>query len=353
MQKLKNGLVLAFVIAGLMMPMVSDAQPVSIAPLALSPNTTVNPLPLLCYDFQSTLKRGSKGDAVRRLQFFLLDSGYNIDPSEYGIYGDNTFAAVKGFQEKYSGDILVPSQLSAGNGIVGRLTRKKLNWLYGCGAINQELSASGLNLQISATSLDGSGVSVTFCNKGARDIPTFPIRIRLNGINRDFDIIGARSAGACITNTFNYDTWGLSFDPGATFTAITIVDPLGVYKKAGVTFPTGSETKITVPVLNGLHLAVRSLLLKSTGVQATLCNLGNADVTKFPVKVTVNGNAQDLDVPQAYKKGVCAPVTFPYSTWGITFTPGTLYSASVLVDPNNIYSEVNEFDNSAAVVGTL
>src|SRR6266498_2745030 len=344
-------IVSAALAVGFLLPITSLAQG-SAVPLAVSPTTTVNPLPLLCYDFHNNMKVGAKGDQIRRLQFFLLDLSYNIPPEEYGVFGENTRLAIKSFQEKYRDEILTPLKLTEGNGIVNRMTRAKLNSIYGCQAVNQLLLISGLDLSISGTSLDSTGLSVTFCNRGSSSVPTFPVRIRLNGINRDFDILGAKAAGVCETDTFSYNTWGLSYDPGSTFTAVTIIDPLGIYKKSGINFPVGLETTVTVPVVNGIHLAVRSLILKSNGVQATFCNQGTNDLTNFPVRVTVNGNAKDLDIPGAYKKATCVPITWPYSTWGLVNTPGTIFSVNVYTDPNNIYNEVNEFDNSAAVVGT-
>lgn len=48
----------------------------------------------------TTLKSGSKGDEVKKLQQSLIDAGYNVGSSGAdGIYGKNTAAAVKAYQQ--------------------------------------------------------------------------------------------------------------------------------------------------------------------------------------------------------------------------------------------------------------
>lgn len=333
------------------MPLVSSA---SYAPLALSPQTTVNPLPLLCYDFQSNLKTGSSGDAVRRLQFFLLDSGYDIPASEYGQYGTATFAAIKSFQEKYKDDILTPNQLTEGNGFLGKSTRAKLTSLYGCDAIAKQIGVNGANVKLAITnvSLDGSGINITACNQGW-DVPTFPLRVRLNGVVRDFDILSAKKASTCTTENFSYSTWGFSYDLGSSYTVVTVLDPLGVYKGGKLQYSFGPNgAQLNVPAIAGAHLAVRGLILTSSGVQGTFCNQGTTDLATFPVRVSVNGTTKDFDITEAHPKATCKNRSFTWNDLGISYAAGTVYTATVVVDPNNSINEVNKFDNAATVVGT-
>lgn len=81
----------------------------------------------------ATLKSGSRGDEVKKLQQALNSSGYNLD--EDGIYGSKTEAAVRDYQSK--------NGLSV-DGIAGNLTQGKL---YGTST-----STSGLPGVSSSTS---------------------------------------------------------------------------------------------------------------------------------------------------------------------------------------------------------
>jgi tryptophanase len=66
---------------------------------------------------------------VRCLQEFLKNQGVAIYPEAKitGNFFDATKAAVIKFQEKYAGQILVPSGLAKANGVVGPNTKKIIN----------------------------------------------------------------------------------------------------------------------------------------------------------------------------------------------------------------------------------
>ncbi len=78
------------------------------------------------------LRYGDHGDEVRLLQKWLSQ-----DPNVYpegiisGWFGPLTQRAVINFQNKYREEILDPSGLNEGTGVVDALTKKKLNELYG------------------------------------------------------------------------------------------------------------------------------------------------------------------------------------------------------------------------------
>ncbi len=310
-----------------------------------------------CINLTTNLRMGSLSNPsvklqVLNLQLALANEGLTVDATETGTFGQSTKMAVKAFQEKYKDDVLAPFGYKKGTGNVGVLTRLKLQALYGCRTNTMMQSNVSANLSVTNLILDNNGVTAIFCNKGKNDLTTAPFRIRLNGINRDFEEIGAQKAGACTTDTWGYATWGLSYDPGSTFTAVAIIDPFSVYKSGQLQFPSSVGTTITVPALPGIHLSVRSILLKTNGLQATFCNLGTQVLTSFPVQITVNGTAKTFDVSEVYAPGKCIPKTYTYDNWGITYAPATSYSAIVTVDPKNIYNETNEFDNVASVIGT-
>ena len=89
------------------------------------------------FSFSQTLQSGSNNTDVRKLQECLSEYS-DIYPSGTisGYFGQETKNAVILFQEKYREDILVPNNLSAGNGVVKASTRKKLNEV--CFVVPQE-----------------------------------------------------------------------------------------------------------------------------------------------------------------------------------------------------------------------
>jgi len=357
---------LAAGIAGLLSVNVAFAD---IQQLVSSPTMTVSPVtkpwPIGCYDFNGNMNHGMKGIAIRHLQYFLMKEGFDIPQQEFGVFGDATLNGVSGFQQKYASDILTPAGLARGSGFAGKKTLAKLNSLYSCSVMPvtqviqsysttaaAPISIPQARLSVTNTTLDSTGVGATFCNKGTSDIPTAPFRIRLNGINRDFEVSGAQKAGACETDSIPYGTWGITYDPGSTYTAISIIDPNGYYKTSSTAFLVNATTTLVVPSIPGAHLSVRSVLIKTTGVQATLCNLGTSDLITFPVRVSVNGVGKDFDIGAVYKKGICVPVNWTYDNFGTSYMAGTAYTVSVQVDPNNVINETNEFDNTATAIGT-
>ena len=289
---------------------------------------------------------------VSNLQLALNTEGFAIDATETGTgtYGASTKAAVKAFQEKYASDVLALFGYTKGTGNVGVLTRLKLMALYGC-RTNSAVYTGPVSLSITNLALDSNGVTGTFCNNSKNDIPIAPFRIRLNGINRDFEE-PIQKAGVCVTDTWLYSTWGLSYDPGVTFGAIVIIDPNGLYKTGQLQYPSTSTATITVPALPGYHLAVRGISVKSTGVQATLCNLGTVNMTSFPIAIKLDGTNKNFDVPEVYAAGKCVTKNWTYDNWGVTYTPGISHTVTLVADPNNQFNETDEFDGIATAIGT-
>ncbi len=359
---MRNKIISAVVFAAVaLIPLATQADIVSLQPLSTA-TTASAPSPLSCFDFTSTLKTGSKGYAVRGLQFALIHEGFAIAASEFGMFGSDTLAAVNAFQQKYARDILKDG--GAPTGLVGKMTRAKLNSLYGCDVANAMGMSANTNtaptipasviLNAKNVALDSSGVTTVFCNQSPTDIPAFPVRVRLNGIIRDFNVAGALKAGACDTNTIPFGAWGLTYDPGSTYGVVTALDPNGMYKTAQIRYPLSGTTTLVIPAVQGAHLSVRGILIKSTGIQSTLCNLGTTDLTTYPVRITVNGVSKDLDASGGLRiHGQCQAITWTYDMFGIAPALGAIITATVNVDPNNAIQETNEFDNSATIVGSI
>lgn len=325
----------------------------------LSPITPNN-----CSDVTKDLRFGMGGvkdqstsAEITKVQSALIKEGFQIRQGQVGTFGVDTFVAIVGFQEKYKDDVLVPAGLSKGTGFVGSLTRRKLNAIYGCETASTTPPAvvSKVILNVKGILLDSDGVSITFCNSSSEDIPTFPVRVRLNGIIREFDIRSALHANTCYPARWSYETWGLSYDPDILYTAVATIDPFGYYQK-GVLFYPDLET-IAVPAVQGLSLSIRSLVFKNGSLQATFCNMGTKDVSNFFAHISLNGVEKDFDVPDAHASGKCDAVTWPFADWDLTFTPGMRYTAVVIVDQGSTTGAgdtVNGiFGNAAAVSGVL
>jgi hypothetical protein len=312
-----------------------------------------------CINLTMNLKMTPSNDAtvktqISALQSALASEGFSITSTEVGTFGVSTKAAVKSFQEKYKDDVLTPFGYTKGTGNMGTLTRLKLMALYGCRThnVNPAANYSGpVNLSITNLTLDSSGVTGTFCNNGKADLPIAQFRVRLNGINRDFDE-PVQKAGTCVTDTWLYSTWGLNYDPGVTFGAVVLIDPNNFYKSGQLQYPSTPTANITVPALPGYHLAVRGVSIKSTGVQATVCNLGTINMTSFPIAIKFDGTSKNFDVPEVYAAGKCVTKNFTYDNWGATSTAGVAHSVTIIADPNNIFNETDEFDGIATTIGT-
>jgi len=79
--------------------------------------------------FSSTIKSGARGSVVKYLQECLSSLDDRIYPEKEitSYFGAKTKDAVIRFQQEYADEILTPSGLAVGNGVVGPSTRKKLN----------------------------------------------------------------------------------------------------------------------------------------------------------------------------------------------------------------------------------
>lgn len=96
--------------------------------------------------FKTRLVTGSEGKEVTELQNCLAK--FYPETQITGYFGSKTKELVINFQEEYKKEILEPSGLSAGNGVVGPATQKKLNEVCFDGPIEF------LELKITLTTLD-------------------------------------------------------------------------------------------------------------------------------------------------------------------------------------------------------
>jgi hypothetical protein len=84
------------------------------------------------FRFEKPLYEGLSSEEVRYLQIILkreVPYWYPANVPTTGYFGKTTLTAVKGFQEKYRGEILEPQNLQQPTGYVDEVTRLKLNEL--------------------------------------------------------------------------------------------------------------------------------------------------------------------------------------------------------------------------------
>jgi hypothetical protein len=116
------------------------------------------------------LERGKSNDPkeVKKLQQFLIGQG-ETSVKETGIFDEETWKAVVAFQELYRDELLTPNGLTAGNGVVGPSTRKKINEVY-CEKEGQTVSGGSL-VYLEATSAGQyKAVKSDFDNKSLASI---------------------------------------------------------------------------------------------------------------------------------------------------------------------------------------
>ena len=73
--------------------------------------------------------------------------------------------------------------------------------------------------------LKDTGMQVTFCNLGTTALTSFPVRVALNGVSQNFDIVNAYQPAKCVAMNWPYSTWGINLVSGAQYSATVTVDP--------------------------------------------------------------------------------------------------------------------------------
>lgn len=90
-----------------------------------------------CYDFNTNLGYGDRGEDVKALQIILKEKGFFQEIID-GVFDDFTASAVVGFQQENL-SILASLGGNYGTGYVDEITRQGLNEVYGCSEARPEI----------------------------------------------------------------------------------------------------------------------------------------------------------------------------------------------------------------------
>ena len=85
-----------------------------------------------CYSFKKDLNMGSRGNDVAALRTILIKEGVYKSEWKSESFDSYMKVALMDFQNKYAADILTPNKITSPTGVFGKVTRKKINDLYGC-----------------------------------------------------------------------------------------------------------------------------------------------------------------------------------------------------------------------------
>lgn len=244
--------------------------------------------------FVSTLKLGSLGEEV-----VLLKTILNADPStalspknSTMIYDLATQIAVNKFQEKYASEILTPSGLTSGTGIVGPATRKKLNFL-----LNQTLVSVGIS--VATTSIQTTPTKQVFTVSGSLGGISGSLSANLT----DGDISGSYCEGTTLVVT------KIGF--GSTYTTRTTnssecnptsnnylqygtnINDFGICKKTAYTVGPWSACKT-----NSDTTSIDALLYGNSGIQTRTVTAGAVSTTTCPYYDVAPATSRSCQIPE-------------------------------------------------------
>lgn len=119
-----------------------------------------------CYTFARNLKVGTflTQNEATHIRDFLAKEGLWSSDVNVTSYTAKLSSAIAAFQEKYASDILIPNDLTSGNGYFGPSTRAKMNALYGC-------STDMTTAKKSTSSSSSSSASTVYCPSGYVCVP--------------------------------------------------------------------------------------------------------------------------------------------------------------------------------------
>jgi hypothetical protein len=273
------------------------------------------------YTFTSTLKVGSRGAEVAELQKVLnADTATQVAATGPGSVGNETTtfggltkAAVIKFQNKYASEVLTPVGLKTGTGLVGAMTRAKLNAISaGTATGGTTGGTTGGSTVIPA----GTGLTITDPGQpGVSLAPALASRVPFTKIK-----VSAGNDGDVTVNSVTVERTGLAVD--SNFSGVVLLDENGIQIGDSKTFNSNHQAIIGTPfvVKSGT-----SKVLTIAGNMASAATVQAGQVASLTV-VSVNTNG-------AVVSGAL-PITGAAHTINATLALGSVTTAISSYDPS-------------------
>ena len=355
--------------------------------------STPSPCP---YSWTRNLQVGSTGNDVLKLQQFLNSdpstqistSGIGSPGNETTNYGVRTKQAVAAFQEKYASDILIPIGLTARTGVVGALTRSKLNALCAFQATTTAVQAPPINadtltvttpVQPTATLAPAGAGGVPFTSvtltAGSADVTVNSVTVERVGAGADgafSDIALNDQDGNAIGNTESFNAnhqvvFNQSFTiPANTSETLTVTGDMA----SDLSDYAGQMPALQIDAINSSTTIVGQLPIRGTaqtindslvigGAEASLSPfdpnaatnryINDTDIKFSGIRITANsqedltltsitwdqtGTAGPEDIANiaTVVNGTSYPTTNDASSYTSTFSPGIVIPKGQTVD---------------------